>query len=304
MAICDTCGKQNNDAAKFCTSCGNKLKVYDQAAPPASSTSESTVTSEKDDYPKAVKEMPNSSAFDSATRKKLIVAALLILTTLGVVGYFVWYKPYLKDKNATRMYSFANSLALRSSPSSGGNYNMLTNLLYGSEILVYELTGEWASGKADDKIGFVSAQFLLDKKEFQELNGILADADTRDAISTTKCRKALLTYFNDKGIMGKINPEIQKELYKTVQQKEVWQVFTKAKNSSLNNVAYPRVVNPNSKYTDFACIIKNTATYQRKFLLFSFSDDEKAILQSEQDAPLEGYIKSISPHSYYVEYAY
>lgn len=234
---------------------------------------------------------------------KYIVATFLIIITLVVIGYFIWYQPYIKDKNATRMYSYANSLALRSSPVGGANYNAIGNLLYGTEILIYSISGDWAECKANDQKGYVSTQFLLNKKEFQELNGILADADTKEAISTTKCRRALLNYFNTKGIMGKIDEKIQKEIYDTIPQKEIWQVFTKPKNSNPNNVAYPKIVNPNSKFTDFACIIKNLATGKRKFLLFSFSDDEKETLQYEEDAPVEGYIQSVSKYPYRVKYA-
>ena len=236
--------------------------------------------------------------------KKVFVAASLIIATIVIGGYFFWYKPYLKDKNATRMYSYANSLALRSSPAAGGNYNITDNLLFGTEILEYSVNGDWAECKANGKKGYVSTQFLLNKKDFQELNGILADPDTRDAIATTKCRRALLNYFTKRGIIGKIDETIQKDIYGSVQQKEIWQVFTKPKNNNPNNVAYPKVVNPNSKYSDFACIIKNITTGKRKFLLFSFTDDEKETLQSEQDAPLDGYIQSVSKSPYHVQYAF
>jgi hypothetical protein len=235
--------------------------------------------------------------------RKIITATVLLLIVAGTVLYFAWYRDYIKDKNATRMYSYANSLSLRSSPSAGASYSSLDNLLYGTEILIYSQSGDWADCKANGKKGYVSTLYLLPKKEFQELNGILADAETRDAIPTTKCRKALLNYFNTHNIMGKIDETIQKEIYGSVQQKEIWQVFAKPKDSKPNNVIYPKVVNPLSKFTDFGCIIKNIVTGQRKFLLFSFADDEKEILQSEQEAPVSGYIQSISRYPYTVSYA-
>lgn len=227
---------------------------------------------------------------------KLITAASLIIATVGISGYFLWYKPYLKDKNATHMYSYASSLTLRSSPAAGGNYNALSNILYGTEILVYAFNGDWVECKVDGQKGYVSSRYLLSKKEFHELNGILADSDTRDAISTTKCRKALMNYFNAKGIMGKIDEQIQKEVYDSVLHKEVWQVFTKPKNSNPNTVAYPKLSSPNAKFTDFACLIKNLSTGLRKFLYFTFNDNEDATLLEELDAPAEGYIKNINKY--------
>lgn len=229
--------------------------------------------------------------------KKIIVSAILFLVVAGTVFYFAWYKGFIKDKNATRMYSFANSLTLRSSPATGGNYNEVGNILYGTEVLVYSFNGDWVECKANGKKGYVASQFLLPKKVYQELNGILADADTRDAISTTKCRRALLNYFSSKGIMGKIDEQIQKEIYDSVQQKEIWQVFTKPKNNNPNSVAYPKLMSPNSKFTDFACLIKNIATGRRKFLFFSFNDMEVANLVEEQDAPDSGYINKITKNS-------
>lgn len=246
----------------------------------------------------------------SIHRRKFAVAAMLLITTLGLLGYMYWFKPYLKDKNATRMYSYTNSLYIRSSPAAGGNYNSIGNILFGTEILVYSINGDWAECKANGKTGFVSLQYILGKKEFHNLNGILADSDTRDAISTAKCRKALLNYFNSKGIMGKMDDQIQKEIYDSVQNKEVWQVFTKSKNSYPNSVAYPRVVSSNSRFSDFACLIKNINTGKRLFLLFSFNDMEESKLEAEFDAPKDGYIKAVTKsyingsNKYNVSYVY
>ena len=51
-----------------------------------------------------------------------------------------------------------------------------------------------------------------------------------------------LTYFKNNGLLGKIDPLIQKE---------IWQVFTKTKNSKSTNAIYLKVVNPNSKFSEF-----------------------------------------------------
>lgn len=225
--------------------------------------------------------------------KQLVVGIVLFLVVGGTAGYFIWLKPFLRDKNATRMYSFANSLTLRSSPQSGGSFNAIGNVVYGTEVLVYSTSGDWATCKANNEEGFLSLQYLLGKKDFYELNGILADSDTRSVITTTKCRKALMNYFNSKGIMGKIDASLQREIYGEVQNKEVWQVFAKAKTSNPNSIAYPKVVSRNSKFTDFACIIKNISTGQRRFLLFSFNDNEESRLIFEEEAPESGYIKNI-----------
>ena len=229
--------------------------------------------------------------------RKFSVASFLALVLFGLIGYFAFLKPYLEDKNATRYYSLADNLAMRSTPIAGVDYNSVQALNYGSEILVYNKENNWAYGKSKGIKGYVSLDYILPKKDFYELNGIFGDSETKQGISTAKCRKALLYYFQDsinRKIMGKIDPEIQKEIYGKVKTLDVWQVFSKGKDKYPDAIFFPRFYNPNSKYSDFACIIKNLNTNQRKFLLFTFSDKGEPKLINEQDAPSTGDILKIS----------
>ena len=231
--------------------------------------------------------------------KKLLAAASLLIIVGGAVFYLLWFKPYLEDKNAKRYYTFVNDLVMRSSQMAGVDHNIVQKLKYGAELLVYTPNpeaGEWAYVKANDQKGYVSTQFILPKRDFYELNGIFGDVESKEAISTAKCRKALLLYYQDtinRNMMGKIDPEIQKEIYGSPKSREIWQVFSKGKDIKPNTVAFPRFTNPNSKFSDFACIIKNIGTNKRKILLFSFSETGDPNLVFESDAPDEGYIKSI-----------
>ena len=213
--------------------------------------------------------------------------------SVGIIGYFLWYKSYIRDKNAERMYSYATSLALRSTPVSGVDYNAIGNILYGSEILVYSNTGEWSQCKANNKEGYAASKFLLSKQDFHILNGIFVDQNSRDAVVSTKCKKALLDYYNNKGFIGKIDEQLQLDIFDSVLHKEVWQIFAKNIDIKPNTVVYPRIVNSTSKYTDFGCIITNIQTNKRRFLLFSFNELEEAKLESEQEAPDYGYINKI-----------
>jgi hypothetical protein len=226
-------------------------------------------------------------------RKQAIVGTILALSVGLCLIYFLWLKPFLKDQSATKMYSISNGLILRSSKQSGADFNKLQTLPYGTEVLVYENSGDWASVKANSQEGFVSSQFILDKKGFSELNGVFGDNDSKETIATVKCRKALLDYVTRKNIMGKIDPEIQNELYGAIQTKEVWQVFSKGKTVKPNTVIYPRVFNSNAKFTDFGFLIKNIATNQRKFVLYTFKEDETPIFIYEADASEYGDIKSV-----------
>jgi hypothetical protein len=66
--------------------------------------------------------------------------------------------------------------------------------------------------------------------------------------------------------MGKMADVIQKDIYGSVQSKEIWQVFAR-KEVTLNSVVFPKLTNI-SKFSDFGCIIKNLSNNKRKFLLF------------------------------------
>jgi hypothetical protein len=242
---------------------------------------------------------PLSPSASSFPKKQVIAAVSLLLIAASVVFYLFWLKPYLEDKNAKRYYTYVNDLIMRSSQMAGVDFNFVQKLSYGTELLVYSenpVNSEWAYVKANGKKGYVSTQFILSKRDFYELNGIFGDIESKEAIATAKCRKALLLYFQDtitKSIMGKIDPQVQQEIYGSQKSREVWQVFSKGKDIKPNTVAFPRFTDPNSKFTDFACIIKNIATNKRKLLLFSFSETGIPSLIYEADAPDEGYILSI-----------
>jgi hypothetical protein len=222
------------------------------------------------------------------------IAATLIVIASSFALYYLWYVPYNQDRNALRMYSYANSLVFRSSSVAGVDYNVIGNVPYGSEILVYNLTEDWAQCKHEGKKGVLSSNFLLNKEEFHLLNGIFADVVARDAIPTTKCRKALLQYLKSRKLMTKIDPTLYNEFYKAQPTGDEWQIIAKNKDIKPNAVAFPRVYNPSSKFSDFACIITNLKTKERRFLLFAFSDTEEPMLIFEQPAPPTGWISSVT----------
>jgi hypothetical protein len=90
-----------------------------------------------------------------------------------------------------------------------------------------------------------------------------------------------------------MDEEIQKDLYGTLTTKEVWQLFAKAEINVPNTVYFSKASNQNSKFNDFACIIKNNNTGERKIVIFSFDDNETPKFEGEAEAPTDGYIASI-----------
>ena len=300
--VCKKCGGEksfNEDkfGKKFkCPNCGNIVQIEEGTTNfiPFKPTAQPNDLSQEHLPPIKV---PSTSTFPW---KQVLVASTLLIISGSVVFYLLLLKPYLEDKNAKRYYTYVDNLIMRSSQIAGVDYNILQKLNYGTELIAYNQNlenSEWIFVKANEKKGYISTQFMLNKRDFYELNGIFGDAESKEVIYTAKCRKALLTYFQDsinRNIIGKIDPQIQLEIYGTQKNREIWQVFSRGKDINPNTVAYPRITNTNSKFSDFACIIKNISTNKRKLLIFSFSEAGVPSLAFESDAPDEGYILSIT----------
>lgn len=71
-----------------------------------------------------------------------------------------------------------------------------------------------------------------------------------------------------------------------------WKVYCRPKNIKPNNVHYPKL-NANSKFTDFAVLIKNTQTNERQIVVFGFNDDESVAWAKDSSAPVEGFISNV-----------
>lgn len=287
IVICKNCNAENEKGvANFCVECGSELKPEPVYQPSLAYESETIkVQNRYNEHEPQVDEEKKS--------KMPIIIGVIGFALLLVLGYFFWGKDYLRDKNANRMYSFARSLALRSSPAGGGDYNMIGNIPYGSEVLVYDNGIDWVNCKVNAQEGYASPKYLLNKMDFQELNAILADEDTRTAVTQTRFKKALLSYFREHNLIGKMDETIQKELYGAVSTKEVWQLLAKPETNIPNTVYFSKKSSQNSKFNDFACIIVNNNTGERKILIFSFDDNENPKFEVEDSAPTEGSIADI-----------
>ncbi len=290
IIYCGNCNAANEKGlANFCVDCGTELKqVSEQKQEPEQRFEPEQKYQQQNNY-SAPEEEPLKKS-----KTPLILGVLVGIVLALVLGYFFWGKEYLRDKNAPRMYSFARSLALRSSPAGGGDYNMIGNIPYGSEILVYDNGTEWVNCKVNGQEGYASPKYMLNKIDFQELNAILADEDTRTAVTQTRFKKALLSYFRSHNIIGKMDEIIQTELYGGVSTKEVWQLSAAAETNVPNTVYFSKYSNQSSKFNDFACIIKNIATGQRKIIMFSFDANEVPKFEGEAEAPSTGNIAKIS----------
>ena len=241
---------------------------------------------------------PSSAASSSRTstpskqNNSLMIGVILGLLALAglVVGYFMWYSSYAKDRDALRTYVAATNVFLRSSKVAGVEYNMLSKIPYGSELITYSKDAEWAEVKVNGIEGFVASPYLLEWDDFKLLNDMWGSADAKEHVESFKCRLAILDYCKrnlfDTGSGG-------------------WQLYTLQQNAQFNNILFPRLNNGYDKFTEFAFILKNNATQERKFAIYSFNKEtEMPIFLYDEPAPEEGQIKQIkySGKRYMVNY--
>jgi len=238
----------------------------------------------------------------------IIIGIVALVAIVG--GYFYYNNVYLPEKidaEAPRSYTFVSSLVMRSSKMSGADYNKVASLPYGTELITYNKDSEWADvklkgkGSEEDIKGYVSSTYLLSKPDFFLLNSIFGNSDAKEVINTSKCRLALLNYFKEKRYIGKIDEEMRKDAGISIvpNSSNQWQVFTKQKNAKPNTVYFKKLINPSSKFTDFAVIITNLKSNEQKLLYFYFDDDETPHLATEFSAPRSGYIRSMDS---YIDY--
>lgn len=228
------------------------------------------------------------------TKSRLIGAGVLLSIFILIMLYNIVYVPYERDKNAERYYTIANDTVFRSSQIAGVEYNKIMILPYGTEMITYKKGSEWLFGKVNDKEGYIYSGLAVGKKDFYLLNSIYGDEETRKNIVKVMCRQAIIKYFKYKGYVGNVSGEIQKAIYGEVKGNgEVWQIFSKGKDMTPNTIYYARIMRCDSKYMDFAVIIKNIYSGERVLLIFSFEDNETPKLVYEGNAPKEGDIISI-----------
>lgn len=294
-----------------CKECGCQMSVMSEACPVCGTvvceekpidTQKQVLVDESNVQEKDKKIAINESFADNVKRSInytwVMTGILLIVLSLSVGGYFYYKNVYLPkkiDKEAPRFYTFSHLTNMRSSQMAGVDYNKIASLPYGSELITYSHGSEWSSVKNGDKKGFISSNLLLNREDFYLLNSIWGDNDSRECVFTSKCRMALLDYFKNKDYIGKMSSELLKDIKPNfiANESNQWQVFCRNKAIKLNTVFYPRLFDKYSKFTDFAVLIKNIQTRDRKILIFTFSDDGSPSLFYENDAPQEGYIKNI-----------
>ena len=211
---CPSCGAPLDEDSLFCAECGTRIE---SASSPAQTSPNPYCAQQVVSSPMHAHEQQSSQAAEvddepkSKTTLIAIIAALAVLL-LGFGAYFYYENVYLPEKidsEAPRTYTLANMVVLRSSRSSGADFNKIASVPFGTELITYEQDSEWARIKvatpnAEGKKleGYVASAYIIGKQDFFLLNSIFGNQESRETIGTTKCRMALLNYFKARGYIG------------------------------------------------------------------------------------------------------
>lgn len=312
---CSNCENMVSDRAKFCPKCNTPIdsirknvrqetKEEVQRVEIIPSKEEVKLVAVEETISEVSKEIEVGKVASASGGKlkkrngKWIIGCLLIIILISVGGYIYYknyYLPIKIDREAPRYYTISNSTFLRSSQTTEVDYNKITSLAYGSELITYSCDTEWYSVKFGNDTGYIYSDLVVDKQDFHILNSVFGNDEARECIATAKCRKALLNYFKEKKYIGQISNTLYSEVFpnSSIDAKNQWQVFCKNKNDKPNSVYYSRLRNVNSKFTDFAVIITNIYTHERRLVIFYFDDDETPHLFYEGEAAAK-YIENIN----------
>ncbi len=234
-------------------------------------------------------ELKSNKKEETPKKKKtwlyMLIGIILILSVIGIYSYNTYYLPYKKDKDADRKIIIANTYKLRSTKYLADNdANVITTFPYGHEVIVYSEDSEWAEVKVIDKYsnveytGFMGKpmDYLCDKVEFYEVDGIYGNEDARKLITGSYAKKAILNYIKDSNWMTDIPEDIQIELYGRIRNKPIWQLYGLSEDYTYNTVTNGKLLGSDD-WCLVVIIAEKSNLKNRELLIFRF--DEENIYQ-------------------------
>jgi hypothetical protein len=237
-------------------------------------TQRKVVVKESDAGPIKPKPLQNSRSL-----KKY--AWLVAFFIAAVAGYYLI--TLLLAPKYPPLYVFAESVSLRVAPTTKSE--RIGTLEYGTKVFpvkespVFDIEEEaqWYPVKANGSKGYVHNDLLLSERDFQLLEGVLSEPGVKALVQKTSYRRAVIDYMNSRGL-----------------DYTLWKIVPNTDRGTATSVYLGKVLDRRSKIVDFAILLDNVETGERKFLLFSFDSDEKPFLVEEQVAPSRGFISSVS----------
>lgn len=245
-------------------------------------------------YPRrseSVAPSPDPRLFVPRRRKrsplKLVLIAVAVLVGVSLVGnvFSVLLSAFTSDgageADAGRSaYVVADRLLLRSSPLATVESNVLSALAYGSELTVQADSAGWARVSTGGQTGYVSSAYLLPPADFMRLENAWGNADARASVPQSRARLAVLDYLKRENLPSG---------------KDGWQLF--AKSGGGRGVLFPRLDNGLDDFEDFAFLLVNNRTDERRMALYGFKPSEEPVLLFAEQAPARGGLSHVAQAS-------
>ena len=177
------------------------------------------------------------------------------------------------------MYTvLADNLFFRSSPSAITDRNLIAKIPYGTHMKLVSREGDWAEVEVEGEHGYVGWKYILPDSTFRLLNNVWDTVNIRDIVNQNRCRLAVLDYITRHSLPVGMTQ---------------WQInYGNEQGTMPNNVMWPDLKNMHDKYPEFAFIIENGLTHERRMAIYSFdSDTEEPILIHDSTVEYDGMIK-------------
>lgn len=193
-------------------------------------------------------------------------------------------------------YVYATHVMLRSDANANsGNGNVIAKPSYGSAVRIPDKSVR-SDGKhvfyyvyydTDGKTygGYVAKDYLMSKEDFLFLDGIFGDENARNLIGRGANRKGCGEARYKRAILNYFKNTLRENANE-------WKIYCRDPASATNNVFHGKATFP-SQEVEFAVIIKNVNTNERRLLCFDFDENENVSSINELDAANYGFLESV-----------
>lgn len=203
------------------------------------------------------------------------------IVLLGLIAWFLTSKvnsPVENDKD--KRIVVADNLFFRSSPSAITDKNLIAKLPYGTELHLINRQGDWAEVEVEGEHGYVGWRYILPDSSFRLLDAVWGTTNVRDIVDQNRCRLAILDYI---------------QLHSLQTGAPYWEInYGNEKGVKPNSVMSVDLKNMCDKFPEFAFIIENGMTHERRLAIYSFDPDtEEPINIFDQPVDYDGLIQDI-----------
>lgn len=261
---------------------------------------------------------PASPTPGQSGNKALVIAVIVagvILLCLAVYGAYIYLNDNDKDEVKIEAVELSglqlaegntayvvSRLKLRTTPDANSLYNVSAVLPVGTTLRITGIEDAWC--KVDvlgpsyaGYSGWVARRYIVNARDFAILNSIFASDMAREAIKESYMQYALLQYFNKMNYIGRISDAGLRAAGLSEMERNAdnqWQVEVTSLPPYASEMWTHKLINPSASVPDFAVIIKNIVSNDRRLLYFTFDENENATLYREINSiPESGRISDI-----------